>query len=74
MASSEQQQMGNRLDEHHRPETNGRMSVCRRCGVITDGPDGDHAPRERELARTGQWLDTQARIRRIEGAKERVNR
>ena len=74
MASSEQQQLANRLDEHHRPETNGRMSVCRRCGVITDGPQGDHAPRERELARTTQWLDTQARIRRIAGAKESINR
>ena len=74
MASSEQQQLANRLDEHHRPETNGRMSVCRRCGVITDGPQGDHAPRERELARITQWLDTQARIRRIAGAKESINR
>jgi hypothetical protein len=74
MASPEQQHVGNRLDEHHRPETNGRMAVCRRCGVITDGPAGDHAPRERELLRTTQWLDTQARISRIAGAKDRINR
>lgn len=74
MASPEQQQLGNRLDADHRPETNGRMAVCRRCGVITDGPDGSHAPRERELVRTVQWLDTQARLTRIAGAKDRINR
>jgi hypothetical protein len=74
MASPEQQQLGDRLDAHHRPETNGRMAVCRRCGVITDGPDGSHAPRERELVRTVQWLDTQARMTRIAGAKDRINR
>ncbi len=74
MASPEQQQLGIRLDAHHRPETNGRMAVCRRCGVITDGPDGSHAPRERELVRTVQWLDTQARMTQIAGAKDRINR
>ena len=74
MDSTEASSVGRQLDEHHAPETNGRMSVCRRCGVITDGPEGDHAPRERELARTTQWLDTQARILRIAGAKDRINR
>jgi hypothetical protein len=74
MASPEQQLLGSRLDEDHRPETNGRMAVCRRCGVVTDGPQGDHAPRERELLRTSQWLDTQARILRIAGAKASINR
>jgi hypothetical protein len=74
MASPEQEQLGTRLDEHHRPETNGRMGICRRCGVVTDGPEGDHAPRERELARTIQWLDTQARMSRIAGARDRINR
>ena len=38
------------------------------------GPTGDHAPRERELVRTSQWLDTQARMSRIAGAKDRINR
>jgi len=38
MASSEASYVGSQLDEHHAPETNGRMSVCRRCGTSTDGP------------------------------------
>jgi hypothetical protein len=74
MASPEALQLGARLDEHHLPETNGRMAVCRRCGAVTDGPKGKHAPRERQLAQTRQWLDTQARIGRYAGAKERNNR
>jgi hypothetical protein len=74
MASPEALQLGTRLDEHHLPETNGRMAVCRRCGSFTDGPKGKHALRERQLARISQWLDTQARIRRYAGAKDRNNR
>jgi len=74
MASDEEQLLGARLDEHHLPETNGRMAVCRRCGVITDGPAGNHAPRARQVASTVRWLDTQARINRIAGARDRINR
>ncbi len=73
MASPEEQ-LGLRLDEHHLPETNGRMAVCRRCGAFTNGPGGGHAPRERQLVRTTQWLDTQSRINRIAGARDRINR
>ena len=74
MASPEARQLGTRLDEHHLPETNGRMAVCRRCGAFTDGPDGQHAPRERQLAGITQWLETQARISRLAGARDRVNK
>jgi hypothetical protein len=73
MASPEEQ-LGIRLDEHHLPETNGRMAVCRRCGAFTDGPAGNHAPRERQLTQATQWLDTQSRINRIAGARDRINR
>jgi hypothetical protein len=34
VVSPEAQQLGSRLDEDHAPETNGRMSVCRRCGAL----------------------------------------
>ena len=62
MASPEAQRLGTRLDDHHLSETNGRMAVCRRCGAFTDGPEGKHTPRERQLARTSQWLATQSRM------------
>jgi hypothetical protein len=66
MASPEALQLGARLDEHHLPETNGRIAVCRRCGGRTDSPLGrKHVPDERQLARTNAWLDAQSRISRI---------
>jgi hypothetical protein len=74
MSSAEARQLGSRLDEHHLPETNGRMAVCRRCGAFTDGPQGGHSPREHQLVRTHQWLDTQSRLNRIAGARDRINR
>lgn len=74
MASPEAQHLGTQLDQDHLPETNGRMAVCRRCGVFTDGPAGNHAPHERQVARTAEWLDAQLRIRRLAGASDRVNR
>ncbi len=75
MASPEALQLGARLDEHHFPETNGRMAVCRRCGVQTDSPLGrKHVPDERQLARTIAWLDAQSRISRIDRASEWLNR
>jgi hypothetical protein len=74
MSSSEEQQLGIRLDEHHLAETNGRMAVCRRCGAVTDGPAGKHAPRGRQLPRTTQWLDAQARLNVIAKARDRINR
>lgn len=60
MVSPEASQIGARLDEHHAPETNGRMAVCRRCGAQTNGPDGrQHVPHERRLPRYTDWLDAQ---------------
>jgi len=57
------------LDKDHQPETNGRMSVCRRCGVRTDSPDGQrHVLNESQLSRSKDWLrqqDQQRRIRRL---------
>jgi hypothetical protein len=67
--------LGARLDEHHSPETNGRMAVCRRCGAQTDSPQGSHhVPSEGRLARSEEWLDVQKRTRRIDDARESFNR
>jgi hypothetical protein len=53
---------GSQLDEDHAPETNGRMSVCRRCGSQTDGPAGrHHLPTERQSARVRDWLIAESR-------------
>lgn len=57
---TEAAQVGARLDQHHAPETNGRMATCRRCGMRTDGPDGRHAPAEQQLTQARRWLDTQS--------------
>ena len=67
MVSQEASHVGVRLDEHHSPETNGRMAVCRRCGSQTDGPEGhQHIPDERQLARCNEWLNAQSRMRHID--------
>jgi hypothetical protein len=61
--------VGARLDEDHSPETNGRMAVCRRCGIQTDDPQGrKHVPDERQMIRSTRWLDLQLRATRIERA------
>ncbi len=73
MVSPEALQMGSRLDAHHSPETNGRMSVCRRCGAQTDGPEGLHIPDERQTERSLRWLDAQSLSGRIHLAKSRIN-
>lgn len=66
MASLDPLQVGARLDEHHLPETNGRMAVCRRCGARTDGPSGHrHIPGEGQLVRSDKWLDAEAHLSRI---------
>lgn len=58
MTCAEALLLGARLDEDHSPVTNGRMSVCRRCGTYTDGPQGrHHVPSEPRLDRAQQWLD-----------------
>ncbi len=62
--------VGARLDEHHAPETNGRMAVCRRCGTQTDSPEGrQHVPSEGQLPRSSEWLEKQGRASRIDSAR-----
>jgi hypothetical protein len=71
MISAESSQVGTQLDEHHAPETNGRMSVCRRCGALTDSPMGlNHAPHPSQVDRSNQWLVAQSRLRQIDRARE----
>ena len=50
-------EVGARLDKDHAPETNGRMSICRKCGLYTNGPSGGHAPNDKQLASAEKWLD-----------------
>ena len=67
MVSGESSHVGALLDEHHAPETNGRMSVCRRCGALTDSPVGlQHIPHPSQLTRSNDWLLTQSRLLQIE--------
>jgi hypothetical protein len=71
MASSEASYVGSQLDDHHAPETNGRMAVCRKCGTSTDGPAGvHHDPGERQLPRSAEWLVAQERITHIDRARK----
>jgi hypothetical protein len=70
MASTDSSSVGFQLDQHHAPETNGRMSVCRKCGAQTDDPAGHHhRPSERQITRSGEWLLTQDRNARIAQAR-----
>jgi hypothetical protein len=58
--------LGARLDEDHLPETNGRMAVCRRCGIMTESSEGrQHRPAERQLAQANEWLDLQTRMAKL---------
>ena len=67
--------VGARLDEHHAPETNGRMAVCRRCGTQTDSPEGrQHVPSERQLTRSSDWLEKEGRASRIDKARYLLNK
>lgn len=71
MISPEASLLGARLDDHHSPETNGRMPVCRRCGAQTEDRDGrHHVPNEQRLTRSSQWLDAQWRTRHTDQARE----
>jgi len=71
MISAESSQLGLQLDEHHAPETNGRMSVCRRCGALTDSPVGlRHLPHPTQVDRSNAWLTAQSRLRQIDRARE----
>jgi hypothetical protein len=70
MTSPDAAQVGGQLDEHHSPETNGRMAVCRRCGAKTTGPVGSqHAPDQQRLDRSSEWLANQSQLRRIDRAR-----
>jgi hypothetical protein len=67
---SDPSNVGAQLDAHHSPETNGRMSVCRRCGARTDTPAGEHhVVTESQTVRSSEWLIAQARLRDIETAR-----
>jgi hypothetical protein len=71
MISAESSQVGAQLDAHHAPETNGRMSVCRRCGALTDSPAGlQHKPHMSQTDRSSLWLTAQSRLRQIDRARE----
>ena len=66
---------GSQLDDDHAPETNGRMSVCRRCGSQTDGPaGGQHMPSDRQMIRLREWLAAESKrmhIKQVRDARER---
>ena len=67
MIAADASQVATQLDEDHAPETNGRMSVCRRCGGRTDGPEGlHHTADERDLLRSTSWLTAELQRRRLE--------
>jgi hypothetical protein len=71
MISAESSHVGAQLDAHHSPETNGRMSVCRRCGALTESPAGlQHVPHPTQVARSNQWLTAQSRLLQIDRARE----
>lgn len=58
------------LDQHHLPETNGRIPVCRRCGARTDSPTGSHhVLSEGRASRWSDWLTAQSRLLDIEHSK-----
>jgi hypothetical protein len=72
MISAESPHVGLQLDEHHAPETNGRMSVCRKCGALTDSPAGlHHTPHASQMNRSSQWLTAQSRLLQIDQARLR---
>jgi hypothetical protein len=66
MTSSECLDVAAQLDEHHAPDTNGRIPVCHTCGARTDSPLGEHhVLEEARVNRSTEWLDAQTRIRAI---------
>lgn len=74
-SSEEVDNVAARLDQHHSPETNGRMAVCRRCGAQTDGPDGHHhVPGKGRVKHSQDWLDVQSRLRSIDVLKGMLSR
>jgi hypothetical protein len=66
MTSSECSHVAAQLDEHHAPETNGRIPVCHKCGGRTDSPAGEHhVIAEGRLGRSSEWLVAQSRLQDI---------
>ena len=71
MPPEEENHTGSQLDQDHSPETNGRMSVCRRCGSQTDGSIGRyHMPSERQMTRIRAWLVAESKKQHIKHALE----
>ena len=64
---------GARLDEHHAPETNGQMNVCRRCGMRTVGPNGSHELRGSQILRASDWLRKQTLTSKIAALQTRTD-
>jgi len=72
MTTSECSHVAAQLDEHHAPETNGRIPVCHRCGGRTDGPTGEHhLISEGRVGRSSEWLVAQSRLQDIALAQVR---
>jgi hypothetical protein len=70
MTESEVSLVAAQLDEHHAPETNGRIAVCRKCGARADGPNGfHHVVQTGREGRSSEWLVAQSRLRDIEYAQ-----
>jgi len=66
VVTTEATQLGAQLDENHTPETNGRMAVCRRCGVRTDPADSTrHMPGAAEIDRSNRWLATDSHMAHV---------
>lgn len=70
MTSPESLHVAALLDEHHAPETNGRIPVCRRCGARTDSPTGlHHVLQESRVTRSSEWLSAESRLLDIAQSK-----
>ncbi len=70
MTSPECLHVASQLDEHHAPETNGRIPVCHKCGGRTDGPEGaHHLIAAGRVGRSSEWLVAQSRLRDIADSK-----
>jgi hypothetical protein len=70
MDSPESVGVAAQLDQHHLPETNGRMPVCRRCGARTDNAAGTHhVLKESQVSSSSDWLVAQSRMKDIERAR-----
>ena len=70
MTSTECLHVATQLDEHHAPDTNGRIPVCHICGGRTDSPMGEHhLIAESRVGRSTEWLVAQARLQDIAQAR-----